>query len=910
MAAGTVGYSDTRGSKDYTSIIAGQIGKRLRQASDMAGEERAYASQMAEAGGTSLSEAGIGRGFFFGRALGSRFGGDRIARTRGRMGMGGAGTNPRSTPAQRFRGGFDYNVTNQTITDVAPLSNALATGLRGVQEGLTDVAGAIQRQGTVLNKLSQNQADMAKATMFNGYLFAMFQSQQKQAQGRASLAREERSIEGRGGFGGRGRIGGASFGGAGGGRGMINVTPGGAGSGGGGAGGAGGILSFGSSALGGGLSLLGTKQGGKLVKRFGLATGLGTTAKTGIYGSDVLKAAYNVSKGLNPGTVGAKVAKLVGDPSSSSMFARLLMGGKASTDAAEMVASVTGALPPTSSGMRQLDMMMDLQGAGMGKLGQEMSDAFTRQRGLQTGSNLDSLLDYDVFNSLTDSKGRRIFTRKQAAMFRDLGLSAGEANVARYKARTARKGFSPTKMRAAGLSEQGLAEAIKKFYPNTTFKNLEDAVVLTEFARQLDKGVKPNDAVNFIRKAFGSEMADSVFIKGAKIAKQNPMVKKALAKAGGKSALKKLPLIGAVLGTVFAIDRLRKGDFLGAGLEFSSGMLGMLPGLGTGLGLGIDGFLLARDMGMTPMAQGGIVKGTRGRGLPMMLGAGLPSVVGEGGSDEAVLPLNKKTFTSFGMGVMDAMQLKKADFVKNLGMGVFSGIGSARSGGLFDGLATGLGETISNVKNNVSNVLQKINPANLFKPNASGQNFFQRMTSGVSNWWNKGMKPNESKMSWKDLISDDWAQRQRTQGAGKGSWNPFRGMPGYGSVKNFLTGKPGNEIPGGFQTGPTPLIRQSVMRGLGLLTNPKAAIMAALMKPTALADGTMDAYMNSNVPNIGDTMNLTTPLGSGQVVTPTIINNNYYNSSGGQVGSGEDASVPFASLGMDAFMVNYSLSTK
>ena len=57
-------------------------------------------------------------------------------------------------------------------------------------------------------------------------------------------------------------------------------------------------------------------------------------------------------------------------------------------------------------------------------------------------------------------------------------------------------------------------------------------------------------------------------------------------------------------------------------------------------------------------------------------------------------------------------------------------------------------------------------------------------------------------------------------------------------------------------------------------------------------------------------MNLTTPLGSGQFVTPTIINNNYYNSSGGKVGDGEDSSVPFASLGMDAFMVNYSLSTK
>ena len=48
----------------------------------MASDERAYAAGQAEAGGTSLEEAGIGKGYFFGRSPGSRFGGDRIARTR------------------------------------------------------------------------------------------------------------------------------------------------------------------------------------------------------------------------------------------------------------------------------------------------------------------------------------------------------------------------------------------------------------------------------------------------------------------------------------------------------------------------------------------------------------------------------------------------------------------------------------------------------------------------------------------------------------------------------------------------------------------------------------------------------------------------------------------------------------
>ena len=121
MAASTVAYSDTTGNKDYLGMIAGQIGKRLKEASDMASNERAYAEGKAEEGGTSLSEAGIGKGYFFKRALGSRFGGDRIARTKGRMGVGGAGTNPAANYKQRFRGGFDYNVTNQ-VSNITAVS--------------------------------------------------------------------------------------------------------------------------------------------------------------------------------------------------------------------------------------------------------------------------------------------------------------------------------------------------------------------------------------------------------------------------------------------------------------------------------------------------------------------------------------------------------------------------------------------------------------------------------------------------------------------------------------------------------------------------------------------------------------------------------------------------------------------
>jgi len=65
---------------------------------------------------------------------------------------------------------------------------------------------------------------------------------------------------------------------------------------------------------------------------------------------------------------------------------------------------------------------------------------------------------------------------------------------------------------------------------------------------------------------------------------------------GGKSAAKKVPLIGATIGTGLAIWRAGQGDFFGAGLEMTSGIASCFPGTGTFASLGIDVALAARDI--------------------------------------------------------------------------------------------------------------------------------------------------------------------------------------------------------------------------------------------------------------------------------------------------------------------------
>ena len=86
---------------------------------------------------------------------------------------------------------------------------------------------------------------------------------------------------------------------------------------------------------------------------------------------------------------------------------------------------------------------------------------------------------------------------------------------------------------------------------------------------------------------------------GIKTIASSKLLTKLGIKTGGKGALKslakKLPLIGAVAGLAFGIERALGGDNLGAALEIISGILGA-TGVGGGASLGIDAFLIGRDV--------------------------------------------------------------------------------------------------------------------------------------------------------------------------------------------------------------------------------------------------------------------------------------------------------------------------
>ena len=624
MAAGTVGYEDTRGSKDYLGMIASQIKNRVTEASDMANEERQFAEEKAEEGGTSLSEAGIGRGFFFGRALGSTFGGDALARTRGRFAKTPtAGIDPKGNAASRFRGGFDYNVTNKIISEDnsdGALANSVVSGFRGVQQANIEIAKALVKIDDTLSGLEKSQGNLARAVMFQGYMMAMLRSEQQRAAGRDSLRREESSLEGGG--GGGGSIGGQSFGGAGGGRGMQNVTN--LGNVGGGSGGntAGALTSFGTS------QLLGKNT--KTVQ--GITKGIQAAAKKS---PTIAKFAGKVSPNLLPGA-GAKVTQNLPLLPPSKTIAQTATKFKPLA-AAKSLGRITGKVAPNALKFAQT---VGKNSKALAKTavstGAGLTRTITKALGASTGVGMIAASPTSIkgFLKAAEKAEELADTMNFVQRLPKRPLTTDEVmynmldedildNIFIEGKEKALKSMNPKnkiaydlELRTAGMLEP--SEAPKVFNDLIKGEGLADGVQFTkaeadgvmrkimledeyaDFAKTaykpMKKAVKNTVAENVAKSA--DDVAEAALKTGAKTA----------GKAGGKalfrSIMKKIPIIAGVAGVAFGIQRALEGDLLGAGLEVTSGILGA-TGIGGSAGLAIDGFLLGRDLGM--MNKGGLV---------------------------------------------------------------------------------------------------------------------------------------------------------------------------------------------------------------------------------------------------------------------------------------------------------------
>ena len=895
MASGTVGYTDTRSEKNYLGSIAKLIGNRLKQASNMASEERAYASKKAEDGGTSLEEAGIGRGYFFKRALGSRFGGDRIARTRGRLGATGPGTNPTKNYKQRFRGGFDYNVTNEIQSATVPLSSALVSGMRGVESGLSDVSQSLVRLGDGLGDLARGQNDLAKATYFNGMILRVMVTEIKRQQSRLAGRREERSIEG-----GRPALPGGS--GGSGGRRMINITP--------GAGGGKGT-DFGDIARGAGQFLTNKsayKTGGSLYK------GGSGAYKSLRAGTNVVK---NIPSAVDIATTTVRNIEKVKTPIQVASDAKkLVAGGAAFMGEADKAPKIANTVSKFFGAGSRIKKKMGPGAAGLG----EIVEA--------TVTNL-------------DPKDAKALAATRKALAPGVGL--------------------------ASLGDDGLG----------MITNSPDVLKALDKADDVSDGAATAKTIAAAADAGASKAGLLSFLRGRKpkgLVRGSAFTRMLVRNPAGKAFLKKLPLIGAVAGGIFAIQRLLEGDFLGAGLELGSGLLGA-----TGLApasLALDGLLLARDFGAVPFAKGGLLTGRRP----------VNALMGEAGP-EIVTPLNDQTFIKFGEGFIDAQKRNKSDYAKIQAEGLKQYYekqgGWEQFGRTFSGIVDAL-------KSSIGGLFNGINPMNLFRRSPNPPPLTPPPpvgnTEAISSVGAKGVldliasvesngsydvfnssrgetsgKASEKTIGWlaenaqgaigryqhmpefildrairagynKDTVFtpevqdaltiqmlkdqhslDDFLSGKTTPEAFAAKLAPtWRGLPQGDAAAQRLGGTAdstyndqyasGNKAHMSWQDSVTNLRRIQT----GIKSTPKTT--SSLEQPDYIRKWIQGMGVADQQANVLGMNSTNASLAGFQMVTPTIVNNNYYTSANQSTDSGGDLNPGFSSMDLAAFTIPYSLA--
>jgi hypothetical protein len=153
---------------------------------------------------------------------------------------------------------------------------------------------------------------------------------------------------------------------------------------------------------------------------------------------------------------------------------------------------------------------------------------------------------------------------------------------------------------------------------------------------------------------------------GAALGGAKKLLAKGSEKALLKTALKALPGIGVIAGLAFGANRLLEGDILGAGGEVLSGVLGLIPGIGTAASLAVTGGLAARDMGAlgdASQANAGELTTTNNSELSQQEINQLFQAAPVGISDEELLALAQKMFPGRKYGTLKAHIKKLHDMM-------------------------------------------------------------------------------------------------------------------------------------------------------------------------------------------------------------------------------------------------------
>jgi len=153
-----------------------------------------------------------------------------------------------------------------------------------------------------------------------------------------------------------------------------------------------------------------------------------------------------------------------------------------------------------------------------------------------------------------------------------------------------------TKIMAKNRAEKAVKKKVAEAGTETAVKNAAKIVANAPIAKTtgLPDARTAGKATQTLKKELGEESAEKLVVKIA--GKGTEKAIEAGGEALAKSAGKKIPFVGAVIGGGLALKELSEGDYLGAFGELTSGLVSMVPVIGTAASVAIDAGLLARDV--------------------------------------------------------------------------------------------------------------------------------------------------------------------------------------------------------------------------------------------------------------------------------------------------------------------------
>lgn len=173
-----------------------------------------------------------------------------------------------------------------------------------------------------------------------------------------------------------------------------------------------------------------------------------------------------------------------------------------------------------------------------------------------------------------------------------------------------------------GLLGGGLLASITSIFNDGPFKGIQKAAgnIVANIGKMMTKTFAPflEKQIANIFKGITKSLANLVGLfsrsAAASVLSIGKTASSGLLKVGSnflKAILRKLPVVGTVIGLGSAISRIIKGDFVGGLLDITSAVSTLVPGVGTALSIAIDAFSAARDIktgGAKKAGQAGINK--------------------------------------------------------------------------------------------------------------------------------------------------------------------------------------------------------------------------------------------------------------------------------------------------------------